>query len=425
MNAPLWLGIDFGTSGVRAIAIDGDDRVVAERRQPLPAPVRRGKAVEQEAGLWWQGLERLLDALFEQLDPARIAALAVDGTSGTLLLCDAGGRPLGPALMYNDARAEAEARHIAKVAPRQSAAHGATSALAKLLHLKPDDRAAFALHQADWIVGRLTGRFGLSDENNCLKLGFDPVTGRWPGWLADLGVEERLLPAVHRPGTPLAPLAPEIARRFGLDPATRVVAGTTDSTAAFIATGAREVGDAVTSLGSTLVMKVISARPIFSPEHGVYAQPLGGRWLVGGGSNSGGAVLLHHFGREAIEAMTPRLDPDRPTGLDYYPLITPGERFPVADPALPPRLEPRPADDLRFFQAMLEGMARIEADGYRLLERLGAPWPRRLFSAGGGARNRGWSAIRARLMGVPMVTPEQEEAAYGAALLAKEGAKGV
>jgi sugar (pentulose or hexulose) kinase len=213
-----------------------------------------------------------------------------------------------------------------------------------------------------------------------------------------------------------------MAHRFGLPLQLLVVAGTSDSTAAILATGTAEPGDAVTSLGSTLVTKVVTEHPLLAPEYGVYSQPLRERWLVGGGSNSGGAVLRHYFDADRLAELTTRLDPGRPTGLDYYPLLAPGERFPVNDPTLPPRLEPRPADDARFLQAMLEGMALIEAAAYRRLAELGAPYPTRVFSVGGGAGNLVWTAIRQAALGVPILAPDQSEAAYGAALLARSAA---
>ncbi len=83
-----------------------------------------------------------------------------------------------------------------------------------------------------------------------------------------------------------------------------------------------------------------------------------------------------------------------------------------------PRLAPRPADDGRFLHGLLEGIGRIEALGYRRLAELGAPTPIRLRTVGGGADNTGWTAIRARLLGVPLAPARATEAAIGTALLA-------
>jgi sugar (pentulose or hexulose) kinase len=405
--------------------MDGTGKVHALAATPLPAPLRVGPGVEQDPRLWWPAVRDALLKLLAQIEPDCVAAVAVDGTSGTVLLADADGEPLGPALMYNDGRATEQARRIGQVAPQDCAAHGAASGLAKLLWLQATEagrQARFVLSQADWIVGRLTGLWGLSDDNSALKLGYDPVRRCWPGWLSRLGVRTDTLPRVLSPGTPIRPLSGEARRLFGLPASTVLVAGTTDSTASFMATGASRAGEAVTALGSTLVMKVLAERPLFAPTYGVYSQPLHGLWLVGGGSNSGGGVLRQYFTDAQLAAMTPRLKPEQPTGLDYYPLPSPGERFPVSDPALPPRLSPRPDDAVQFFQGLLEGMARIEREAYRLLASLGAPYPVSVRSTGGGARNAAWTAIRGALMGIPMLEAEQQEAAYGAALLARQGA---
>ncbi len=419
----LFIGIDFGTSGCRAVAIDEDGLVQAGHRVALPAPLRDGPAIEQAPQLWWDAVMKALGGLLGQVSRESLRAIAVDGTSATLLVTDAGGRPLAPALMYNDSRCRQEATRIARAAPPDSGAHGATSSLAKLLHLQGQHpEARHALHQADWIAARLGASFTTCEENNALKLGFDPVHRRWPAWLEELGIRMELLPRVEPPGTPVGQVSATLADQLGLPPDVQVVAGTTDSVAAFLATGADRPGDAVTSLGSTLVLKVMSEQRVFAPEYGIYSHRLGDRWLAGGASNSGGAVLLKFFSPQQLQTMTPALSPDRATGLDYYPLPVPGERFPVSNPDLPPRLSPRPDDDVTFFQGMLEGMARIEHRAYRLLAELGAPYPRSVRSVGGGAANAPWTAIRGRCLQVPMLSPAQQEAAYGAALLARQGA---
>lgn len=419
--SPLFVGIDLGTSGCRAIAIDRDLRPVAAGAAALAAPQRRGACSEQDAEIWWRAVGDALEKLTGQINPHAIHAIAVDGTSGSIVLIDDKGTPVTPGLLYNDARAQEQAARIAALAPPASGAHGASSGLAKLLYLqdRPDSRhARHILNQAEWIAARLTGRYGIGDENNCLKLGYDVLRRRWPDWLDALQVNRAWLPQVIAPGAALGPVAETVGRRFGLAPHCRIMAGTTDSIAAFLATGANRVGDAVTSLGSTLVLKILSREPLFAPHYGIYSHRLGRRWLSGGASNSGGAVLRHYFEQSALDALTAQLDPDHPTGLDYYPLLAPGERFPIYDPQLPPRLSPRPAQPLRFFQGMLEGMARIEAAGYRRLAAMGAPFPNSIRTAGGGAVNAAWTRIRARELKVPMLAPQHTEAAYGAALLA-------
>ena len=417
----LFIGIDLGTSGCRAVAIDSKRDIVAEFSTILPPPLRDGAAVEQDPIVWWDATKHTLSTLLASIPKEHVRSIAIDGTSGTVLLVDKDGQPLGNALMYNDSRATKEAEQIAHIAPSDCAAHGSTSGLAKFLWLQKQDYAAQAcwvLNQADWIAGKLTHCFGISDQNNCLKLGYDAIEQCWPDWLTKLDINLSCLPGVYTPGAPVATLSADVARAFGLSEKVKLMAGTTDSTAAFIATGAHKPGEAVTSLGSTLVLKVISDKPVFSPEYGIYSQPLNDYWLVGGGSNSGGAVLLHYFSHEQLQTMTAQLQPATPTGLDYYPLVSMGERFPVNDAKLAAKLTPRPDNDVEFFQAMLEGIAKIELSGYQRLASLGVPFPDSIRSVGGGAKNRPWQQIRQRLLNVEFIDPPYSEAAYGAALLA-------
>jgi D-ribulokinase len=169
----------------------------------------------------------------------------------------------------------------------------------------------------------------------------------------------------------------------------------------------------------------LSEQPLFDPGAGVYSHRVLGRWLAGGSSNSGGAVLAAHFAPAEIAALAREIDLARDTGLDYYPLLRPGERFPVSDPALRPRLTPRPASDARFLQGLLEGIARIEAAGYQRLQALGAAPVTAIVTVGGGAANPQWTALRERIIGVPVMRSVHEEAARGAALLAGIGAAAI
>jgi len=372
------------------MAIDGDGAPAGTAKVALPAPAREG----------------------------------LDGTSGTLLLAAPDGTPLTTGRMYDDAAAVEQAALIAGCAPPASPVSSPTSSLAKLLLLKHDlqnGERILALHQADWIAGKLSGRFGISDTNNALKLGYDAVNERWPDWLQQLPLNESWLPTVLPVGSMIGPVTPELASRLGLDAGTLIFAGTTDSTASVMATGARRPGDAVTVLGSTLAFKVVTSRPVSDSASGVYSHRYGDLWLAGGASNSGGAVLAQFFSPDQLHRLEAEIEPDKPTGLDYYPLLRPGERFPFNDSSTPPRLEPRPASDARFLQGMLEGMAAIEATAYRRLTELGCPRPARILTVGGGSGNDAWRRIRERALGIPVSRAPQQEAAYGVALVAKLG----
>lgn len=415
MTGTLSIGIDLGTSGARAVAMGLDFTIKGQGT----ARLSEFGGDPRDANIWWRAVEAALGRLLEGIERSRVRTIAVDATSGTMLAIDEAGKPLAPPLMYND-RVEDAAMlsRLAPLIPAESAAHGPTSGLAKALALQSSPGVAKLLHQADWIAGHLIGNFSATDENNALKTGYDPVARCWPDWMAETGLDMSLLPRAAVPGTPIGTLSPEIAQRFGLAPGTVVAAGTTDGCASFLATGADQPGEAVSALGSTLTLKLLCERPIFSPQYGIYSHRIGERWLAGGASNSGGRVLEHFFTGEEIARLSGEIDPTAPTGLDYYPLLAPGERFPIMDPDLAPRLVPRPADDARFLQAMLEGIADIEAKGYARLGELGAPALKSVRSVGGGAANRSWTEIRKVRLGVPLLAAQSEEAAAGAARLA-------
>ena len=409
------IGIDLGTTGVRAVLADAHGAPVARGAAGIVPEQRRDPAA------WWHAVTAALDELQAQASLAGVRGLAVDGTSGTVLAIAADGTPLAPAQLYNDRADPTAVARIRQIGPADTAAHGSTSPLARMLALQHIPGVARLLHEADWIAGRLCGRFDSTDSNNALKSGFDPRSGTWPAWIDVLGLKRALLPAVVAPGIALAPLSPSIAARFGLPQTAIVVAGTTDGCASFLATGAGTEGDGVTALGSTLTLKLLSPAPIFAPEYGIYSHLVRGAWLAGGASNAGAAVLARFFSPAQLAELSRQIDPARPSGCDFYPLLATGERFPVNDPALPPRLDPRPADDAAFLHGMLEGLARIEALGYRRLAELGGPPLRRVLTVGGGAANTTWTAIRARLLGVLVAEAASTEAALGAALLALRG----
>ncbi|MDQ7015582.1 MAG: FGGY-family carbohydrate kinase, partial [Gammaproteobacteria bacterium] len=394
----LYLGLDLGTSGCRASVIDSQGQQQSFLKQPWPAALEQ--QAEQDPLIWWHTVQQLLYDLFKQINPQRIRAIAVDGTSSTLLLSALDGTPLTPALMYHHSENATAAQLIHQYAPKNSAAHGTSSSLAKLLTLQSriPHRAFKALHQADWIAAKLSGNISYSDENNALKLGYDPITGCWPEWLKQLPIELQTLPKITPVGTVIGTAKIEITKQFGLHPSTQIISGTTDSIAAFIASGAHKIGEAVTSLGSTTVLKIISPQPIFSPKHGIYSHRLGDFWLAGGASNSGAGVLKQFFSDDELIRLSQNMDLSKPSGLHYYPLPSKGERFPLADPDLMPQLSPRPDNPQHFLQAILEGLSRIETQGYRLLAQLGAPYPHQIYSAGGGAINPAWQTLRERAL---------------------------
>ncbi|MDP2031404.1 MAG: FGGY-family carbohydrate kinase [Thiobacillus sp.] len=412
-----FLGIDFGTTGARSCVIDAEGTVIAEDQRDF------GTLEDYErADIWREALWDLVTALPLSVR-SQLSSMAFDGTSGTVLACDAELAPRHPPLLYNDDRAVDEARLIATIAPPGHPAAAVTSGLAKVLWLKKwlgHTGARLYLNQADWLSGLLTEQVGFSDYHNALKMGLDLDTLGWPAWVDHLA-DASYLPKPVAPGSRLGTVSRPRARYLGINSDCQVQAGTTDSIAAFLAAGVTHSGDAVTSLGSTLVLKLLSDTRVESTEHGVYSHWFGNRWLAGGASNAGGAVLRQFFDDRQLAVLSEKIDPTIASPLDFLPLPRPGERFPINDPTLAPRMVPRPNDDTAFLHGLLESLGRIEARGYGLLAELGATPLLQVETAGGGARNPAWTSIRQRLLKVPVTRATHTEAAYGAALLARDG----
>lgn len=411
------LGIDFGTSGARAIVINHEGEIQA--RISL-------SSLEVSTNAWRTALFTLLQNVPISIRKG-IQSIAINGTSSSVLICDSVGHPLDAPILYNDDRGKAVVNQVKAIAPAHHTVVSATSSLAKLLWWKQQrgqehqtEMHVFFLHQADWLSFLLHGRLGISDYHNALKLGYDVEQLRYPDWLLNQSLPFQL-PQVLAPGTPIAPVQPPIASQFGLPSDCVVCAGTTDSIAAFLASGAQTPGEAVTSLGSTLVLKMLSQTRIEDARYGIYSHRLGNLWLAGGASNTGGAVLRQFFSDTDLQILSAQIQPNQPSPFIYYPLLKPGERFPIHDANLQPCLEPRPASDADFLHGLLESMARIEAQGYQQLQTLGAPPLKQVYTAGGGAQNQTWTAIRVRLLQVPVCASPQTEAAYGSAILARSG----
>ncbi len=418
----LYLGLDFGTSGARGVVIDSNFQVKAQTQYAWK------NAEENKLPHVWQKALFSLISNIPQKIRQEIQAIAIDGTSATVLLCNSYGKPMTEALLYNDSRGVVMMDKLNSIAPSNHPVISATSSLAKLLwlieNISLSNETYYFLHQADWLGFLLHGKLGVSDYNNVLKLGYDVGDLSYPDWLTNF-VNSQVgkniqLPEVVTPGATVGNVITEVVNNFGFSPECVVCGGTTDSIAAFIASGANTPGEAVTSLGSTLVLKLLSRTRVDDTKYGIYSHRLGDLWLVGGASNTGGAVLRYFFTDNELESLSKQIDPNIKSGLDYYPLLEKGDRFPINDPELLPRLEPRPENPILFLNGLLEGIAKIELRGYQLLQALGAATLTKVYTAGGGAKNPTFTEIRGRYLGVPTMKAVYTDAAYGSSILAKK-----
>lgn len=433
---PLWVGVDVGTQSLRVAVVDAGGALVGHGSRALTSHRAPGRIHEQDPATWWRALGEASRAALAGVGSHRVRGIALCSTSGTVLFTDQRGAALGPALMYDDARAAAEERRAAEAGAALWVSLGypmqRSWALPKALWLlgradpatrRAAERGGVRLaHSADYLAGRLVGAPVATDFSHALKTGYDLAAHRWPTEVLDqLGVPLAMLPDVVRPGTPVGALSPEAAEHSGLVVGTPVLAGMTDGCAAQIAAGALAPGEWNSVLGTTLVLKGVTATRLSDPGAAVYSHrhPDGG-WLPGGASNVGaGSIPVEFrgdpagFDRAAAEF--------EPSGAVAYPLASRGERFPFVRPDAEGFLlgDPRSAADR--YAAVLQGVAYVERLCYAYLDTLGARVDGRTMVTGGGSRSAYWNQLRADVLGRPLHRPAQPEPAFGMAVLAAGG----
>ncbi len=398
-SPPLVAGIDLATANARVTVADGTGRVVARTSAPLAPPHRPEPGTsEQDASSWWPAVARALREAVLGVE-GRVVAVTVSATSGTVVLADGAGEPLGPAILYDDRRVPAGRRWD--------------------LLLDGSGRAAIhAWHASDLIVARLTGAGPPTDWSHALKTGYDPAARRW----TEVSTAAGLRPEVLAPTSAAGGVSDAAAAETGLPAACQVRLGMTDGAAAQLAAGADRPGRFVSVLGTTLVVKGAGEHRIDDPASGVYShRHPDGWWLPGGASNIGGASLASLFDCASMSALDRQAGARGPSTTVCYPLSGTGERFPFVAGAAEALWTGPPVDEVDAYRAVLEGVAFVERLAFERLGELGAPLAAPLRGAGAGSRSDIWAAIRATVLDVPIVRTASADTAFGACILAAAG----
>jgi sugar (pentulose or hexulose) kinase len=427
---PVWVGVDVGTQGVRAVAVGQAGEVRGTGRAALYSSREDGRH-EQDPRSWWDAVCVSTRAATVDLRSARVLGVAVDATSGTVLATDRSGEPLTPGLMYDDLRARDRVGEINEAGRPVWEAVGyrrmqPSWALPKLAWLSrstavPGRRL---LHQTDYVNWRLVGEQPPTDLNTALKSGADLRTGEWPtDVLGAVGVDAEELPSLVRPGTPIGTVCREAAAETGLPEGTPVLAGTTDGCAAQLASGAVTEGSWSSVLGTTLVLKGVTHEPTSDPHGVVYShRSPDGRWLPGGASSAGAGILSTWFSTEELhELPAPGTAPE----AIVYPLAGRGERFPFVAPDAECFAIGTPRAGVELYHATLFGIAYLERLCFDHLRLLGLPTDGPVVVTGGATRNRALTQLRADVLGTPLALPRNSEPALGAAVLAASASSDV
>jgi sugar (pentulose or hexulose) kinase len=429
MNPPYFLGIDIGTQGARIILIDSRGQVIASSQENFPLSTQSRE--EQSPQLWWQAclncLRQVITTVKGRVSPAEILSASVTSTSGTVIPLDRDNEPLHNALMYSDQRSDKQGalcRQIALEFNNQGyTGFNSSSGLSKILWFvntfpEKAERINLWSHAADYITGKLSGAWGISDQTNVLKSGYDLHKDEWPDYLfRNLPLERKWFPKVVASGVFIGSVEPSLAKYLGLDSAMQIVAGMTDGCASQVASGAVKPGDWNTTIGTTMVIKGVTVQEIKDNENRLYShRHPEGFWMPGGAANIGADWIVNDFG-EDIVTLNESAEKIIPTSSFVYPLRAAGERFPFIAPQAR-GFEPHGLSKLERFTAGMEGVGYIERYAYELIAKLGGEDIENVFTAGGGSNSEVWLRIRSNILNLPIYKMKNVTGAVGAAILA-------
>lgn len=429
MKPPFFLGIDIGTQGARVVLIDVNGNMIADGEEDFLLTDQSRE--EQSPGEWWQCCIRLLQKIITDtesvVDIKQVRAVSVCSTSGTVIPLDINNEPLHNAIMYSDKRSAIEADLCRKIAlENNSSAYtgfNSSSGLSKMIWFVNNFPARAEkinkwIHAADYITGKLSGKWAVTDFTNALKSGYDLQRNEWPAWLYEkLTLKKEWLPRVVPSGTAIGKLHTTLASQLGLGNNIQVVAGITDGCASQIASGAANPGDWNTTIGTTLVIKGITKHEIKDPEDRLYShRHPEGYWMPGGAGNIGADWVTSDF-KDDLVLLSEQAKQLIPSGKIAYPLRQQGERFPFI--AIDAKgFEEDGLSRLERFTASMEGVAYVERYAYEMIEKLSGEKVKAVYTAGGGSNSHVWLTIRSNVLNFPIYKMKYVTGAMGAAIVA-------
>lgn len=430
MKDSVYLGIDLGTQSVKVMAVTEDGWVVAAASAPLTSS-RENNRHEQNAEEWWRAVCIGCKQVTTQLARVPILGIAVDATSGTIVVTDSQLRPSGPALMYDDGRAVVEANDVNHIGndvwQRMSYRMQPSWALPKIVWLSNHGLIHSGnriLHQNDFINARLAGTMLATDTSHALKTGYDQLSDRWPeDVLQSLKIDPAVLPEVVRPGVRIGETGHHATEETGIPAGTPIYSGMTDGCASQIASGAVALGSWNSVIGTTLVLKGVTPRLLCDPHGVIYShRSPDGMWLPGGASSVGAGIIAKEFKSEDLPKLNLSAKTSPPSCVVMYPLSGLGERFPFANPdATGFTLGVIDSEDTRY-RAILEGIACTERLCVDVMAVNGVPKSGDFFISGGATKSDAFNQIRADVLCRPLIVPAIAEAAFGMAVLAASSA---
>lgn len=443
MHPAISLGIDLGTSELKTVLMDGTGAVRGQASVRIDTSRPQPGWSEQAPQDWWAACVQALGRLRAgwPRDYARIACIGLSGQMHGAVLLDSHDKVIRPAILWNDARADAEAAALARDYRAYADVTGslpmAGLTAPKLLWLQKHEPAAFAaiaclLSPKDYLRLQLTG-IKLTDMSDAAgTLWLDEAARAWfPPMLAACGLRLDQLPALAEGDAATGTVPAAVADKLGLPMNVVVAAGGGDNPVSAVGIGAVNGGDSFISLGTSAAIVSVTETPLGNPAGGVHSfcHALPGRWYAMGAILSGASCLRWATGvlgqpDEAallalVESALPLDAPIAPSAPLFLPYLS-GERTPHNDPQVRGAFVQLGHDSTpaQLGYAVLEGVAFALRDAMAAVTSTGAVVPLCML-VGGGARSQYWAQLLANVLGREMRTLHNSElsASLGAAKL--------
>ncbi len=449
MSASCFLGLDVGTSGVKAILVAESGEVVASATMPLTMSTPQPGWAEQDPAAWWAATCEAVRAVRRARPADGIAAIGISGQMHSSVFLDRAGDVIRPALLWCDGRTTAECAEITERVGGEArlralacnpALEGFT--LPKVLWLRNHEPAAYArlatvMLPKDYIRYRLTGVLATDPSDASATLMYDTAKWRWSEEiLRAVDVPMSITPTVGGSSEVLGRVSVEAASLTSLVAGTPVVGGGADNACGAAGVGAVDAGDVVSSWGTSGTVLAPMRAPHVDPQlraH-TFCHVAPDTWYMMGVVLSAGGAFAWYRDQLARELTDParadaQLDaeaasvPPGAAGVTFLPYLQ-GERTPHRDAAARGAFLGLSLAHTRahMTRAVLEGVCFALRDSLTILQQLGVS-PDHVLLTGGGAKSPLLRRLQGEVFGLPTATVNREEGpAYGAALLAAVGA---
>ena len=436
----MFLGLDLGTSGLKAVLIDDAQAVVAEATAPLSVSRPHPAWSEQDPADWVAAAEAAMAALASKHPLGKVAGIGLSGQQHGAVMLDRAHQVVRPAILWNDTRASEEARALDGTQVVRNLTGNVIFAgftapkLVWAAKHEPDayERTALVLLPKDYLRLWLTGE-AVSEPSDASGTGWFEIGAR--NWSDDLlaagGMRASQMPAIVEGSHVSGTLRGELAERWGIPSGTPVAGGGGDNAAAAVGMGIVRPGPASLSLGTSGVLFATTPGFAPAPETSVHAfcHALPELWHQMGVMLSATdclnwyCALVGESPATLVEALGPLQAPGRTLFMPYLG----GERTPINDPAIRAALigVSHATDRAAGARAVLEGVTFAVRDNRDALAATGTEVAD-VIAVGGGSRSRHWMEMVATALGVPVLLPAGAElgAAFGAARLGLMAATG-